>query len=71
MAVVNLEGELENLPYVDRAMSNPRWIDGKKLTYLVEDDRTQSLEGYCAAVNSDRSSITTLARGSHRPPLQR
>jgi len=43
LAVVHLGGGLENPPYIDRAVTHPHWIDEKKLTFLVEDDRTQSL----------------------------
>ena len=44
VAVVDLVGRVLQPVALDRAMSNPRWVDGKKLTYLVEDDRTQSLQ---------------------------
>ena len=45
IAVVKLDGGLENPPYVDRAVTHPHWVDAKKLTYIVEDDRTQALAG--------------------------
>ena len=45
LAVVKVDGGLENPPYVDRDVTHPHWVDAKKLAYLVEDDRTQSLAG--------------------------
>jgi len=44
VAVVKLDGSVENPPSADRAVSHPHWVDAKTLTYLVEEDRTQSLK---------------------------
>jgi dipeptidyl aminopeptidase/acylaminoacyl peptidase len=43
VAVVDLAGQVRQPVALDRAVTNPHWIDAKTLTYLVEDDRTQSL----------------------------
>ncbi|HJW93547.1 MAG TPA: S9 family peptidase [Thermoanaerobaculia bacterium] len=44
VAIVHLDGKQEIVSKEDRAASNPHWLDGNKLTYLLEDDRTQSLK---------------------------